>query len=290
LEVRVFNHAQLSVMVRVNEYGMISLPLLGDEVTALCRTERELAREIGNHYVKGRYLRNPQVDVFIKDYQASPVAVIGAVNGPGRFQLQRRVRLLELLMLAGGPNPTAANTIQILHTAPAPACESPLGNATTPGIEKKTATDSSEGNLVSYKLSETMLGSEGANPYVRPGDIITLPVSGQALILGNVANPGPIVVNEQTTLSNAIALSGGTLPDTRGEVLIRRQVPGSMEKTEMVVNLTAIRKRQASDVLLQAGDIVEVAAASGFGSVLKGMLRSIVPTVSSLPLRVIRPY
>jgi polysaccharide export outer membrane protein len=290
LDVRVFNQALLSVTVRVNEHGMISLPLLGDKVAALCRTERELAGEIGTRYVQGKYLKNPQVDVMIKDYQASPVAVIGAVNGPGRFQLQRRVRLLELLMLAGGPAATAANTIEILHTAPAPACEEPFAGAAAGSIESNAAAERIENNLVSYRLSETMRGSEGANPYVRAGDIITLPASGQALILGNVAKPGPIVVNEQTTLSNAIAFSGGTLPDTRGEVLIRRQVPGSMDKTELVVNLTAIRKRQASDVMLQDGDIVEVAAASGFGSVLKGLMRTIVPTIGSLPVRVIRPY
>lgn len=282
LDVQVYNRPQLTVTVRVNERGMINLPLLGEDVPASCRTERELAQEIAAAYVQKNYLRNPQVNVFIKDYQASTVAVLGAVNAAGRFQLQRRVRLLELLLLAGGPSAIASSNIQILHTTEAPPCG--------PSFADGASAESIEKNIVSYRLSDTMRDSADANPYVRPGDIITVPASGQALIMGNVAKPGPVTVDEQTTLSNAIALAGGVLRDTKGEVRILRPVPGSMEKRDIIVNLTAIRKRQASDVMLQAGDIVEVSPEGGLGMVMKGLMRTLVPTISSLPLRVVAPY
>lgn len=281
MDVRVFNRPQLSVTVRVNEQGKITLPLVGD-IPATCRTERELAKEIEGLYVQGRFLRAPQVSVFIKEYQASSVAVIGAVNAAGRFQLQRRVRLLELLLFAGGPSTLAGTSVHILHTAEPTKCEtqSPEGG-TGESIDK---------NVVAYKLSETLRSVDEANPFVRPGDIVSIPENGTAFILGNVPKPGPLVVTDQLTLSQAIALSGGTLPDTKDEVRIRRLVPGSTVRNELSANLGAIRKRRADDILLQNGDIVEVSPTSGFGSVMKGLMRSIVPTMSSLPLRVIRPY
>ncbi|MBD0327325.1 MAG: polysaccharide biosynthesis/export family protein, partial [Pyrinomonadaceae bacterium] len=96
LDVRVFNKPILSrENVRVNGNGMIRMPLIDDDILAACRTEGELANEIASRYLK--YQRNPQVDVFVKEYQSQPVAVIGAVNQPSQFKLQRRVRLLELL-------------------------------------------------------------------------------------------------------------------------------------------------------------------------------------------------
>jgi len=83
-------------------------------------TEQQLADDIGTRYVD--YLRSPQVDVFIREFQSQPVAVLGAVRAPSRFQLQRRVRLLELLSFAGGPTDNAGRTIQIVHTTTSAAC------------------------------------------------------------------------------------------------------------------------------------------------------------------------
>src|SRR5205085_4117247 len=106
LEVRVFNRPQLSRdSVRVDQRGAITMPMIDEQITAVCLTEAELAAEIAKLYLK--YQRNPHVDVFIKEFNSRPVAVMGAVEKPGQFQLQRRARLLELLSLAGGPSERA---------------------------------------------------------------------------------------------------------------------------------------------------------------------------------------
>jgi polysaccharide export outer membrane protein len=93
LDVRIYNRPQLSRdAVRVEGNGMIRMPLIETEIQAACLTEGELAKEIATRYA--RYYRNLQVDIFVKEYQSRQVAIIGAVNEQGRFQLQRRIRLL----------------------------------------------------------------------------------------------------------------------------------------------------------------------------------------------------
>src|ERR1051325_3651223 len=112
LDVRIYNRPQLSRdAVRVEGNGMIRMPLIDTEIQAACLTEGELASEIAKGYLK--FYKNPQVDVFIKEYHSKQVAVIGAVNEQSRFELQRRIRLLELLSYAKGPSLKGGETITI---------------------------------------------------------------------------------------------------------------------------------------------------------------------------------
>src|SRR5215213_7389233 len=121
LDIRIHNRPQLSrEAVRVEGNGMIRMPLIDAEIKAACLTEGELAKEIATRYA--RYYKNLQVDVFIKEYHSRQVAVIGAVNDQSRFELQRRVRLLELLTYAKGPSPKAGKTINIVHSTAALPC------------------------------------------------------------------------------------------------------------------------------------------------------------------------
>ena len=112
LDIRIFNRPNLSrEAVRVEGSGIIRMPLIEGEIQAACKSEGELANEIAKRYLK--YYRNPQVDVFVKEYHAREVALIGAVNEQGRYQMQRRLRLLELLSFAKGPSDKAGQTINI---------------------------------------------------------------------------------------------------------------------------------------------------------------------------------
>lgn len=284
LDIRVFNRPQLSRdSVRVGGRGLITMPLIKDEIQAACRTEAELAQEIAARYL--RYQRNPQVDVFVKEYNSQPVAVIGAVNTPGRFQLQRRIRLLELLVLAGGPAPRAGRTIQVVHSAKAFNCESTATELqAAPGAD-----DTAEVITVAYNLGDTLKAKDAANPFVQPGDIIKIPDAEQVFVVGNVVKPSAIPLIERVTVTRAIAISGGVLPSTKkSRVRILRESPESLTKTELFVDLKAINDRHAEDVVLQAGDIVEVPSVTGFQKVLSGLLNTIVPTLTSLPITVVR--
>lgn len=278
LEIRVFNRPQLSLdAARVDARGMIRMPLIEEDLQAVCRTESDLAREIALRYKK--YQRNPQVFVFIKEYNSQPVAVIGAVDKPGRFQLQRRVRLLELISSVGGPTDKAGTRIQIAHMGSGLTC-------TLTG--KLTANEEGLGDFEVYGLAETLQGDYKSNPYVQPGDVITVPEADQAFVIGNVYKPSPILLKTQITVSQAIATAGGTLPDSNlNKIRIIRQDPQKRRKTESFVSLTAISQRQAEDPLLQPGDIIEVMTNSG-KRFMRNLLGGSGSALTSLPLYVFR--
>ena len=271
LDVRIYNRPQLSRdAVRVEGNGMIRMPLIETEIQAACLTEGELAKEIATRYTK--YYRNLQVDVFIKEFHSRQIAIIGAVNEQGRFELQRRIRLLELLTYAKGPSPRAGQTINIVHSS-------------APTLCKK---DDDEINaFASFRLSDTLLGEPKANPYLEAGDIVTLPEADQVYVVGNVVMPLTIPLREPITVTQAIAMAGGTRQDTKKDkIRIVRQEPGTPTKKEMLVDLSAIEKRQAEDIQLQPNDIVDVPTSAG-RSLLRGLIGGGTQSLTQLPVRVI---
>lgn len=278
LEVRIFNRPQLSLdAVRVDGHGMIRMPLIETDIQAACRTETELSAEIAAQYRE--YQRNPQAFVLVKEYNSQPVAVIGAVEKPGRIQLQRRVRLLELLSFVGGPSEKAGLRIHIAHTASGMACD---GDGKLAPVEKLAE----EQEI--YTLSETLAGDPQSNPYIRPGDIVTVPEAEQAFVVGNVYKPTSIPLKVPIRFTEAIAMAGGVLPDSNtDQIRLVRQVPGTSVKQELFINLKNINQRRTEDLMLLAGDIVDVPTLSG-KKFMRAMLTGMAPALASLPLLILR--
>lgn len=105
IEVSVFGVPELTRTVQVSSGGMISLPLVGPlsvADTTLGELEREIERMLGE-----KYLRSPQVSIFVKDYTSQRITVEGAVNSPGVFPISGRTTLLQAIAMAKGPDRTA---------------------------------------------------------------------------------------------------------------------------------------------------------------------------------------
>jgi polysaccharide export outer membrane protein len=259
---------ELSGPVRVDQRGMIRIPMITGEISAACRTEAELAAEITTLYLE--YKTNPNVEVFVSDFQSRPVAVIGAVRNPSQFRLQRQVRLLELISFAGGPSEQAGRVVNLIHAGGPGICEkdAAAGDATA------TAQ-----TLEVIKLSDAIKGVDGANPYVRPGDIVSLPDADQVYVVGYVYGPRPIPLKDKTiTVSQAIAMAGGPQREaSTSKVRIVRQGEDGRSKQEIPVDLKAIMKMQAPDIALLPNDIVEVGSSNS--KMLLHMLTGTLPTV-----------
>ncbi|MFN0279970.1 MAG: polysaccharide biosynthesis/export family protein [Pyrinomonadaceae bacterium] len=276
IDVNVTQSPQLTrTAIRVNNQGTIQLSMLDEEIPAACRSEKELAEQIKERYKK--FLLNPNVMVSVQQFNSSPVAVIGAVNAPGRFQLQKPVRVSELLTFVNGTAQRAGASVEIMRNRSMPYCNG-----------SELVTPASEGDeLISLNLADVFSGGETANPYVRAGDIVRIADAeiAQAYIIGNVKNAKAIPLNEPVTLSRAIAMADGLAAEAQSDkILIRREMKGSVNRTEIVANLKEINLRKKDDILLQANDIVEVPGPKK--SFLRDLFKGYIPTIMSMPMRV----
>jgi polysaccharide biosynthesis/export protein len=105
LEIEVLDFDNLKRTVRVNAAGVISLPLIA-AVPVAGLTSQQIEERIADRY-REKYLQNPQVSVFIKEFTTERITVEGAVAKPGIYPLTGQFTLLRALALAGGFGPIA---------------------------------------------------------------------------------------------------------------------------------------------------------------------------------------
>ncbi len=117
LKIEVFQVAELSSQERVNEEGLIVMPLIGNvKVGGLTPREAEqaIAARLGESY-----LQNPQINIFVVDYASQKVTVTGQVKKPGVFPVAGRTTLMQAIALAGGLDEVAKkNEIVVFRKQP----------------------------------------------------------------------------------------------------------------------------------------------------------------------------
>lgn len=243
LNINVYRHPELSQTVSVGRDGTILLPRIDQPIVAICKTERELSSHITLLY--RNYLQNPFVSARVVEQRSQPVAVVGTVTKPGSYFINRRVRLLELIAIAGGPDyERAGSRVQVAR----------FGNVTGCEAEENSESDV---QFFAYSLTDVLKGI--ANPMMEPGDIVSVLEAEEAYVIGDVTEPTVIMLKEPITLTQAIAKAGGIGNEAKtSKVLIQRREPGSRTRTELVFDLKEIRAQEIPDPFLQANDIVEV--------------------------------
>lgn len=248
LQVTVYRHPELSQTLSVAQDGTIVLPRIDRPIVAVCKTERELSDLITELYKN--YLRNPFVNVRAIEQRSQPFAVIGAVSKPGSFFLDRKVRLLELIALAGGPDvEMAGQRIQVAR----------VGNRTACTEEEAKISDV---QFFTYRVNDVLGGKE--NPWMQPGDIVSVLEAEEAYVVGAVFEPAKIVLKEPITLTQAIAKAGGINSTAKtGKVRIRRRQEGTAATADLIFDLKEIAEKKADDPLIMASDIIEVPTDNG---------------------------
>ncbi|MDQ4121804.1 MAG: polysaccharide export protein [Acidobacteriota bacterium] len=249
--VEVFKHPEYSVIRRVNERGVIALPRIEQPIQAVCKTENELSEEIASYYKK--YLRQPFVNVYVKDYKSQPVAVMGAVDKPGPFFISRQMTLIQAISLAGGPTKEAGSKVLVARMGDVNLCSLPdsaAGNTTGEGALK--------GKFYTYNLRRVMEGDNSANPLMEPGDIVSILEADRAYVIGNVKEQKTILLKEPRTLTQAIAEAGGVDTSTKmRQIFILRQDENG-NKSRIPYDMLAINSGKEKDPFLLPNDIVEV--------------------------------
>jgi polysaccharide export outer membrane protein len=99
ITVKVFGEDDLSrEKVKVTDAGTVAYPVLG-EIKVLGRTVGELEKLVADG-LRGRYLVNPRVSVFVDEYR--PFFVDGQVARTGGYPYQPGLNVAKAISLAGG--------------------------------------------------------------------------------------------------------------------------------------------------------------------------------------------
>ena len=269
IEVRIEDANELSGTYQVNADGTFLMPYL-KRITARDKTPEELSSFIADG-LRGRYLKDPQVLVGVKQYYSRTFFIQGAVQRPGIYQMEGHPSLLILINVAGGLADNHGSTAFIIREVKSMKTGSPGEASRTTqqaspivATEPRQAAGSSEEGLPEYTLKTVNIsglykGRFDQNTYVEPGDIVNIPRADVFFVAGEVKAPGSFSLSEGTTLRQAIALSQGpTLNAKVGNGVIFRQDQTTGKRLEISVDIGAVMKGKKEDVPIMANDIVIV--------------------------------
>jgi len=105
IEVSVYQVPDLNRSVQVDGSGRVLLPLVG-MMQASGKTIRELEAELAKRLGE-RYLKSPQVAVFLKESSGQRIILEGEVKTPGLTQARGAITLMGAIAAVGGFSDTA---------------------------------------------------------------------------------------------------------------------------------------------------------------------------------------
>ncbi len=158
IRVSVFEEPDLMTEQRVDDNGHVRLPLLGN-LSIEGKTIREAEGMIERAYVEGRFLRAPQVTIFIVSHAQRQVSVFGQVRQPGAVTFPegtRTMSIAEIISRAGGFTGIArSRSVRVTRLEP-------------------------DGNETSFTINVDEIVSRGGSTVpesalIHPGDVIFVP-------------------------------------------------------------------------------------------------------------------
>lgn len=270
IEIRVDDAPELSVTASVNADGTFLMPYL-KRVKALSKTTEELSREIADG-LRGRYLKDPNVIVAVRQFYSRSFFILGAVKKPGVYQIEGRPQLMKLITLAGGPSENRGSTAYIIREIKKKHVSSAADGASikpVSAVAQNAANANADANdadepeyditMVNINGMFKGLGLGGKDSYLEPGDIVNIPPADVFYVAGEVNAPGSFPLSEGTTLRQAIALSQGTTMNAAlGSGVIFRQDAATGKRVEIPIDVGAVMKAKKEDIAIMANDIVIV--------------------------------
>jgi polysaccharide export outer membrane protein len=178
-------------------------------------------------------LKNGDVLVIPSAIKDSQVNIIGHVHKPGKYPVKSDITIIEAIALAGG---YIEDTADVRHISIV-----------------------SEGKIKSIDATNVWKESKDNNssPMIKPGDSVIVPEKGKVTVLGIVENQGQFAIDNDITITDALALAG-VKP---GADLKRIRVVQSSGQ-EIVINVSKLWENPGkySNKVISAGDTVVVPA------------------------------
>jgi polysaccharide export outer membrane protein len=186
VRITVFQNPDLTLETRVTDSGVISYPLLGSvrlggqSVTA---AEKLIADGLRN----GNFVKNPQVTLVLIQVRGNQANVLGQVNRPGRYPIEvADMRLTDMLAMAGGASPNGADMVVV--------------TGVRDGKPFRAEVD---------LPSVFAAGGREKDLLILNGDAIWIDRQPVVYIYGEVQRPGPMRLEREMTLMQALATGGG---------------------------------------------------------------------------------
>ncbi|MCU0870303.1 MAG: polysaccharide export protein EpsE [Burkholderiales bacterium] len=227
IKIVVFQNPDMTTEARVGDNGLVTFPLIG-AVDVGNGTTVQAEQKIATALKAGGFVLKPQVSITVVQFRSRQVSVIGFVNRPGRVSLEdQTLRLADVLALAGGTNPNAADTVYVLRNRP--------------------GKDAKEERITVDLDAAVRFNDLSQNLEILPGDTIYVPRESNFYIYGQVGRPGMFRIERGMTVVQAISAAGGiTLRGTEKGITLRRKDSGGRFDT---LNAGLLDKLQADDVI-----------------------------------------
>jgi polysaccharide export outer membrane protein len=182
----VFGQPDMDSQLSVADDGTIRVPLAGDvQVAGLAQDAA--ARRIEKTLKAGGFFVDPHVTLTVAQSLSQRVSVLGEVRQPGRYPIDAKTSIVDLLAQAGGATEFASDTVYVLRTD------------ATGGVKR-------------YPVNMKGLTGAGAaapSQLLRAGDSLFVPRAEQFFILGEVQKPGMYKLEPNLTILQAISIAGG---------------------------------------------------------------------------------
>lgn len=267
IDVQVEDAPELSRTLRVTASGTFLMPFLG-RVTAQQKTTEELANAI-TEGLRGRYLKEPNVSVLVRQINSRSFFIQGAVVRPGAYQIEGRPSLLELITVGGGLVDVNSSTAFILRkikqnkpdqTAPGGEATQGVTSSVSDSPPPTNIPDSeaeAKYDMIKINISGLLKGRFDQNPTLEAGDIVHIPPSDIFFVAGEVNAPGSFPLKDGTTLRQAISLAQGTtFKAIANRGVIFREDPSNGQRQEIKIDVAAIMSGKKEDVPILANDII----------------------------------
>jgi polysaccharide biosynthesis/export protein len=267
--------------VRVSARGDVELPLIGT-VQAAGLDESALHDALVRKLKV--YMKNPRVQLFVENYRSRGVAIMGAVQKPGYYDIaHEKESLVAMIGQAGGLSPAAAQKIIFSPAQPKDLASSTskpeglkLASAGSQPLHPSAAGEplratsaaprpSYESNAIPVSADapaahSIVLNIDGGDAAcldlpARPGDVIIVPIAGEVMVDGWVQNPGAFAITPGMTILGAVSAAGGEVFSWWVE-LLRTDQAGARTITHY--SLSELKSGKHADPLVQSGDVILV--------------------------------
>jgi protein involved in polysaccharide export with SLBB domain len=154
IEIKFFNNERFNETVTIRPDGRISMERMG-EIFVAGITPVQLDELITLKY--SEFIQDPEVTVFVREFSGYQVYVLGEVQSPGGFPIQRNMTLLQAIASAGGAkNGAKLGDVVLLRRGE-------NGEVAARKVDLKKAMKTNNGAIGEYDL------------YIQPLDIVFVP-------------------------------------------------------------------------------------------------------------------